>query len=122
MALERGRRLTRLLYSGQLELVWKVFTPGVQSEWGNFAAFAAYRAEGAKTYGAETRVLRENVIRGGSLTYYTRTATFEGDRNVPWTVIFGLTPEGRVQEFGIVGAGVLPGDLPGESREVEPSR
>lgn len=108
--LARGRELTGLLYSGRLKEVWAAFTPGVRSEWKGFDDFAAYRAEGDRAYGAETRVYKEKVIRSGSVNYYTRTATFRRSRGAAWTVIFGLDPRGRVQEFGIVGAGVLPGD------------
>lgn len=109
--LARGRQLTGLLYRGQLPELWAAFTPGVRSEWNGYADFAAYRAEGTRAYGAETRVRREEVVREGDVTYYTRTATFERGGDVPWTVIFGLDARGRVQEFGIIGAGVLPSNL-----------
>lgn len=108
--LARGRQLTSLLYSGQLRELWATFTPGARSEWGSLSAFTAYRAQGVRAYGAETGVKKEEVVRDGDVTYYTRTASFQRDREADWTVIFGLDPQGRVQEFGIVGAGVLPGD------------
>ncbi|MFD1734825.1 hypothetical protein ACFSC4_31515 [Deinococcus malanensis] len=64
-----------------------------------------------QAYGAEITVREEKVVRDGGLTYYTRTASFQRSPNADWTVIFGLDAQGRVQEFGIVGAGVLPGNV-----------
>lgn len=107
--LDRGRELTRWLYGERLDEVWAAFSPTVRAEWGSLDAFRAYRAGGQQTYGAEMRVLDEQVTRDGTVTYYTRTATFERGERSRWTVIFGLDNQGRVQEFGIVGADMLPG-------------
>ncbi|WP_420594933.1 hypothetical protein [Deinococcus sp.] len=107
-ALLRGRQLTRLLYGQQLAQVWDAFLPSVRAEWGNLSAFQAYRAGGTKAYGGETTLLRERIVRDGDITYYTRTAQFERGPSAGWTVIFGLDLQGKVQEFGIVGADVLP--------------
>ncbi|WP_216324352.1 hypothetical protein [Deinococcus aestuarii] len=101
----RGRELTGLLYSERLEEVWAAFLPAVRADWRDLADFRAYRRSGLEAYGAETRVLGERVTRGGGLTYYTRTATFERGPRGGWTLIFGLDSRGRVQEFGIVEAG-----------------
>ncbi|WP_216320898.1 hypothetical protein [Deinococcus aestuarii] len=100
--LERGRRLTRLFYDGNLEQVWAAFSPSARGEWGGLAGFETYRESGRRAYGAETGVVRERVVREGELTYYTRTATFEKGPRGGWTVVFGLDASGRVQEFGIV--------------------
>ncbi|MEF2277363.1 hypothetical protein V3W47_03570 [Deinococcus sp. YIM 134068] len=102
--LDRGRELTRWLYGERLDEVWAAFSPTVRAEWGSLDAFRAYRAGGQQAYGAEMQVLDEQVTRDGTVTYYTRTATFERGERSRWTVIFGLDDRGRVQEFGIVGA------------------
>lgn len=107
--LTRGRQLTRFFYAGQLDQVWAAFLPSVRNQWGSFSAFQAYRAGGAKAYGAETKVLKERVVRNGAFTYYTRTALFERGPKNGWTVIFSLDAGGKVREFGIVGADLLPG-------------
>ncbi|GMA16469.1 hypothetical protein E5F05_14065 [Deinococcus metallilatus] len=106
--LARGRQLTDQLYGGQLKQLWAAFLPALRAEWGSFSAFQAYRAGGLKAYGAETGVLKEEVAQDGGLTYYTRTSTFERGPRTGWTLIFGLDTQGRVREFGIVGAGLLP--------------
>ncbi|WP_102128006.1 hypothetical protein [Deinococcus planocerae] len=113
--LARGRELTGLLYSERLEEVWAAFLPAVRADWRDFADFRAYRRSGLEAYGAETRVLGERVTRGGGLTYYTRTATFERGPREGWTLIFGLDSRGRVQEFGIVEAGLVPQGAGGPS-------
>ena len=106
--LVRARLLTKRLYDGPLQEVWAAFSPGVQAEWGSYEKFAAFRAGGRQAYGAETRVLSEGLTRSGGVTYYTRTATFERGPRDGWTVIMGLDSAGQVQEFGIVGAALLP--------------
>ncbi|GAA5532626.1 hypothetical protein [Deinococcus aluminii] len=106
--LARGRQLTDQLYGGQLNQLWAAFLPALRAEWGSFSAFQAYRAGGLKAYGAETGVLKEELAQDGGLTYYTRTSTFERGPRTGWTLIFGLDAQGRVREFGIVGAGLLP--------------
>lgn len=107
--LEVGRRLADLLYSQRLTLLWKTFSPGVQQEWGSFAAFRDYRLGGLDAYGAETRVVSEEVRTSGGVTYYVRTATFERGPDHDWTLILGLNTSGQVVEFNIVKAGILPG-------------
>lgn len=107
-ALLRARLLTGRLYDGPLQEVWAAFSPKVRAEWGSFGKFAAFRAGGRRAYGAETGVLNEQLTRSGGVTYYTRTATFERGPRDGWTVILGLDSAGQVQEFGIVGAGLLP--------------
>lgn len=107
-SLAEGRRLAAQLYSGQLRRVWERFSPSVQAEWKTFGAFAAYRAAGREVYGAEQQVLREDLSQSGDVTYYTRTARFERGPDTDWTLILGFNGQGQVQEFGIVGAGLLP--------------
>ncbi|PNY80720.1 hypothetical protein [Deinococcus koreensis] len=107
-ALGRARLLTRRLYDGRLQDVWAAFSPKVRAEWGSYQKFAAFRAGGREAYGAETGVLNEQLTRSGGVTYYTRTATFERGPSDGWTVILGLDSAGQVQEFGIVGAALLP--------------
>lgn len=108
LALNQGRQLARAFYAGQLDRVWSTLRPSVRAEWTDLAAFQAYRAQGRAAYGAETRVLREQVTRNKGVTYYTRTATFERGPRGGWTLIVGLDAGGKVREFGIVGADLLP--------------
>lgn len=110
-ALGTGRRLAALLYSQRLTRLWQTFSPGVQEEWGGFTAFRDYRLGGLSAYGAETRVVSEEVRESGGVTYYVRTATFERGPEHDWTLILGLNPAGQVVAFNIVAAGVLPGML-----------
>ncbi|GGJ65824.1 hypothetical protein [Deinococcus aquiradiocola] len=109
--LDRGRDLTRLLFTQRLAALWRTFAPGVREEWGSLAAFREYRQGGLATFGAEVSVLAEDVRRSGNVTYYTRTATFERGPRGPWTLIFGLDDAGQVVEFNIVAADVLPSPL-----------
>ncbi len=104
----RGRALATLLYDNQLDRLWRAFSPQTQTQWGGLAAFKAYRAGGLNAYGTETKVLRERVVGGGGLTYYTRTSQFERGSKGGWTLILGLTKDGQVRQFGIVAAGALP--------------
>lgn len=117
LALDRGRQVASAFYGGRLDRVWAALRPSVRSEWGDFAAFQAYRAQGKTAYGAETRVVQEQVTRSGQVTYYTRTATFERGPRRGWTLIIGLDASGQVREFGIVGADALPDLRAGTVRE-----
>jgi hypothetical protein len=104
----RGRELTALLFSEQLQSVWGAFNLPVRQEWGSYSAFRAYRQGGMKDFGAETSIISEAVRQSGGVDYYTRTALFERGPRQPWTVIFGLDRAGRVVAFNIVAAKVLP--------------
>ncbi len=106
--LVRGRQLTDLFYSGQLGQLWDTFAPDLKKGWGSLADFRAYREDGLAQFGAETNVVKEQVVRDGGVTYYTRQAIFERGPEDGWTVIFGLDPAGNVREFGIVKAEALP--------------
>jgi len=107
-ALTRGRELAALLYSQRLTPLWSAFTPAVQREWGSFQKFQAYRAGGLKAFGAEQRVVSEQVRQSGGVQYYTRTARFERGPQHDWTLVFGLNSAKQVVAFNIVNAGVLP--------------
>ncbi|WP_407570473.1 hypothetical protein [Deinococcus altitudinis] len=106
--LTRGRELAGLFYSQQLTPLWSAFSPAAKSEWESLSAFRAYRAGGLKAFGAEKTVLVENVRQDKGINYYTRTATFALGPSKPWTLIIGLNAQGRVVEFNIVAASVLP--------------
>lgn len=106
--LTRGRELARLFYSQRLTPLWSAFSPAVKAEWESFSAFQAYRAGGLKTFGTEKTILVENVRQDRGVTYYTRTALFELGPEKPWTLIIGLDAQGRVVEFNVVAAEVLP--------------
>ena len=109
LTLARGRELAQMLFTQRLSGLWDAFSPSVRREWGEYPAFAAYRAGGLKTYGAETEVVAEDVRRSGPISYYVRTATFERGLRHNWTLILGLDPAGTVVAFNIVAADVLPG-------------
>ena len=109
LTLARGRELAQMLFTQRLSGLWDAFSPSVRREWGEYPAFASYRAGGLKIYGAETEVVAEDVRRSGQVSYYTRTATFERGPRHRWTLILGLDPAGSVVAFNIVAAGVLPG-------------
>ncbi len=106
--LELGRKLTRWLYGQQTQRLWDAFLPSARASWRNDAsAFAAYRSVGQRTYGREVKVLKEEVRARGSTHYYIRTARFARGTEKEWSVIFGVTPDGRVSEFGIVNAAAI---------------
>ncbi|MGY2893426.1 hypothetical protein [Deinococcus sp. UYEF24] len=106
--LTRGRELAGLFYRQQLTPLWSAFSPAAKAEWESLTAFQAYRAGGLKAFGAEKTVLVENVRQDKGINYYTRTATFAIGPSKPWTLIIGLNAQGRVVEFNIVAASVLP--------------
>ena len=106
--MERGRGLTALLYTNRLSQLWEEFQPSAQQEWGTLRDFQAYRQGGLRAYGNETKVLSETVRQAGSVSYYTRTATFERGPKSGWTIIFAIDTSGRVVDFGIVAADILP--------------
>lgn len=99
--LDRGRNLTALFHGGQLEQLWAAFSPSARAAWGDLAALEAYRTAGLDTYGAEASVLNEAVVEEDGLTFYTRTATFEGDPSSEWALTIGLDAGGNVQTFKI---------------------
>ncbi|WP_424952227.1 hypothetical protein [Deinococcus sp.] len=105
----RGQQLAALLYSQNLTPLWDAFTPPLRAQWNGFSAFEAYRMGGLETYGAETRVVSEELRESGGVTYYVRTSTFERGPGTAWSLILGLNPAGQVVEFNIVAAEVLPG-------------
>ena len=109
VTLARGRELAQMLFTQRLSGLWGAFSPSVRREWGGYPAFVAYREGGLKTYGAETRVVAEDVRRSGGISYYTRTAVFERGPRHNWTLILGLDPGGSVVAFNVVAADVLPG-------------
>lgn len=106
--LTRGRELAALLYSQRLASLWGTFTPAVRQEWGTFQKFQAYRVGGLKAFGAERKVVSEQVRQSGGVQYYTRTARFERGPQHDWTLVFGLNSARQVVAFNIVNAGVLP--------------
>lgn len=107
--LKRGRTLARALYGQQLDVLWSAFRASARADWqDDLAAFRTYRARGVQAYGAETTVLKEEVVRSDGLTYYLRTSAFERGPHSGWTLIFGLDEAGMVREFGIVSASALP--------------
>ncbi len=109
VTLARGRELAQMLFTQRLNGLWGAFSPSVRREWGDYPAFVAYREGGLKTYGVETAVVAEDVLRSGGISYYTRTAVFERGPKHNWTLILGLDPGGTVVAFNVVAADVLPG-------------
>ena len=115
--LARGRQLTGWFYAQQIDRVWAAFLAPARAEWGNdVAAFKRYRQGGVQTYGAETRVLKEEVMQDGGVNYYLRTATFERGPRVAWTVVFGMDATGRVLEFAITGGSEAPQEQTARAR------
>ena len=103
--LERGRTLTAWLYAQQTQKLWTTFLPSVRADWNDAQAFADYRSAGRRLYGHEVQVVQEEVRARGATHYYIRTVRFAQGPRKQWSVIFGLTPSGRISEFGVVDAG-----------------
>lgn len=101
----RARTLVTSFYAVKLDPVWAAFTPDARAPWGSLAAFRAYRETGVREYGAESRVLDEEIVRDGDLTYYVRSAVFERQPGQVWAVVLGFDSAGRVAVFTIVLAG-----------------
>ncbi|GMA14130.1 hypothetical protein E5F05_18185 [Deinococcus metallilatus] len=104
-ALTRGRALIADFYALRVERMWQVFTAEMRARWGTLTEFRTYREAGAKTFGAEQRVLREQVFTDAGTTYYIRSATFERDAQTIWDLIVGFDAVGRVSLFAIAAEG-----------------
>ncbi|THF83978.1 hypothetical protein E7T09_20935 [Deinococcus sp. KSM4-11] len=106
--LRLARWLTQQWYDSSLQTVWAAFSPKVKAQWKSYGDFQSFRAGGKRAYGAETAVLAEELTPHGTVTYYTRTASYERGPKDGWTLIIGLDASGQVQDFGVVGASLLP--------------
>ncbi|MEF2278700.1 hypothetical protein V3W47_10340 [Deinococcus sp. YIM 134068] len=104
-ALTRGRELIADFYALRVERVWQAFTTQARADWGTLNAFRAFREAGVQTYGAEKRMLRERTFTDDGVTYYVRSATFEGDTRNVWALVFGFDAVGRVGVFAIAAEG-----------------
>ncbi len=102
----------RSFYAVRLDGVWAAFTEDARAPWGTLAAFRAYREAGVREYGAETRVLKEEIVREDGVTYYVRTAVFERHPEQVWAVVLGFDASGRVALFTITLAGEAPARPP----------
>lgn len=110
-ALTQGRALVADFYAVRVERLWQAFTAEARTRWGSLEDFRAFREAGVQTYGAERRVVRERVLTSEGLTYYVRSATFEGDPQTVWALVLAFDAAGRVQLFGIAAErGVPPGE------------
>lgn len=101
-ALTRGRALLADFYAVKVEGLWQAFTPELRDGWGSLGAFRSFREAGVQTYGAEREVLREWTFTERGVTYYVRSARFEGDPETLWNVVVGFDAVGRISVFAIV--------------------
>ena len=101
-ALTRGRALVADFYAVKVEGLWQAFTPELREGWGSLGAFRAFREAGVQTYGPERQLMREWTFTERGVTYYVRSARFEGDPEVLWNLVMGFDSVGRVSVFAIV--------------------
>jgi murein DD-endopeptidase MepM/ murein hydrolase activator NlpD len=99
-ALALGRRLTAQFYADSLDPIWGVMTAEMRQALGTQAGLQAFRQQVNDQIGAETRVVKEQVIDTLGVTLYARTASFAKSASlflVQWT----LTPGGGISGFFI---------------------
>lgn len=98
-ALARGRTLSEWFYGRDFGKLFKAFSDAYKTDLSR-DELAALRRRVETQLGAETRVEREDVIRSGNLSVYTRTAEFS-EFGLFVAVKWSLGPDGNVQSFSV---------------------
>ena len=118
-ALERGRHLTQLFYSGQVDELWKAMSPQLQGVFGASEAVGAMSKKLRADFGAEAEVLDETVEGRGAVRVYTRKVKYE-NHAAALLVMWSLNGEGVAVGFQISpDTGDKPSEAPTEFLEYQ---
>lgn len=72
-----GRAAMDMFYNGEIEELWKLFSPKLRDHYGSTEALRAFRDRAIEFLGAETRILEERDGTRGRVFLYVRTSKFE---------------------------------------------
>ncbi len=72
-----GQEMTRLLFEGNDEEIWRRFSPKMKAAMKSMATWAQTRQSVVEQLGAETEVLREDSVNNVAVRLYWRLARFE---------------------------------------------
>ncbi len=100
VVVDRGRRLTRAFYEGDLEPVIDALGPQMRSALQGVEGLAAFRRQVVEQMGTETDVLGETVTTADGVRVYRRSAGFERAPG-PVAIVWAFAPDGTVAGFTV---------------------
>jgi hypothetical protein len=96
-----GQLCTQWLYSGDFTDLWAKLSPVMRQAFGDEAGLSAFRADLLQRWGAEQRLISEDVEISGALQVYRRVATFARHEGAV-QVRLGFDPRGAAALLEII--------------------
>jgi hypothetical protein len=97
----RGRSLTTLMYSGDLQPIWDGSSATLQNTLQDIDTIRDVRQQLLDSLGAETELVEERTVRQSELDIYVRTVTFERTAANRYFVQWAFDRKGAIQGFTI---------------------
>jgi hypothetical protein len=98
---ERGRSLTGLMYTGDLQPIWDRSSPSLQETLQSIDSIRDVHEQLLESLGAEATLLEERTVRQDDLDIYVRTVTFERTADSRFFVQWAFDRKGAIQGFTI---------------------